>query len=119
MIRPIKNDKLVKVLQKRKVILDNCEKLIKDKKEIDDKLQKEGYQMNKLKDKTSDLMDKYKDTIDAGKPLEEFAYIARVFLEGDNAFLEIRDQVDDVYKTKEEIKEHIIEKRKADEKKKD
>ena len=92
MIQTIKNDKLVKILTERGklfkelgVINEELIKLDKDRKKI-------GYKMDKLKDKTSVIMDKEK--IELG----EFDIISRVFIENGECKVEIVDRVEEFKK---------------------
>jgi len=91
MIYKIESQKLVKILEDRKAILDQSRDLLDQKEKLEKELAKLGYKMNKLKDKTAPFIEKFqKET-----SLEEFDYIARIFIERNQAFVETKNQVQD------------------------
>lgn len=103
----LRDKKLTKILQERKAIMDESKGWLKKKDEIDKKLTKIGYRMNKLKEDTAKIIKNNEKTIASGEPLEEFEYIALVTLEKGVPLIEIKDQIED-------YKQLIREKKKED-----
>ena len=87
----IDNPKLVKILEERGKVLTEARKKQTDVEAIQKEQAKLGYKMDRLKDKTTPIMDEELKNL----KVEEFGYVARVFLKDGCAYVEIRNQVDD------------------------
>ena len=97
------NKQLIKILKDREVEFKKAQELQATAEKINKELTALGYKMNRLKEKTSQVLNK--EDIE----LSEFEIITEVKLEKGEPILEIVDQV-------EEYKKLIL-KKKADEKK--
>jgi len=92
MIKVINNDKLKEILTEREVIVNKARELNLKKEKIEKEMVKSGYKMNKLRDKTSKIIDK--ENIELG----EFDIIARVFVEDGECKVEIVDKIEEFKK---------------------
>ena len=97
------NKQLIKILKDREVEFKKAQELQTTAEKINKELTALGYKMNRLKEKTSQVLNK--ENIE----LTDFEIITEVKLENGEPILEIVDQV-------EEYKKLIL-KKKADEKK--
>jgi len=97
------NKQLIKILKDREVEFKKAQELQTTAEKINKELTALGYKMNRLKEKTSQVLNK--ENIE----LTDFEIITEVRLENGEPILEIVDQV-------EEYKKLIL-KKKADEKK--
>jgi len=88
----IENDKLKKILEDRQVIFDNIGEINKVIVAKDKERTAEGYKMDKLKEKTADILKK--QNLD----LEEFEDIGAVKLIKGEIVLEIFDYVEEYKK---------------------
>jgi len=88
----IENDKLKKILEDRQVIFDNIGEINKVIVAKDKERTAEGYKMDKLKEKTADILKK--QNLD----LEEFEDIGAVKLVKGEIVLEIFDYVEEYKK---------------------
>ena len=112
MIKTIKNDKLKDILIKRGEIFKEINKLNKEIVDLDTKRKKEAYKMDKLKDKTSGVIDK------EDIKLEEFDVITQVYLEEGECKIEIINELEENTRPKtkeetEEIKKQLRERKKG------
>jgi len=88
----IENDKLKKILEDRQVIFDNIGEINKVIVAKDKERTAEGYKMDKLKEKTADILKKQ------NLVLEEFEDIGAVKLVKGEIVLEIFDYVEEYKK---------------------
>ena len=96
MIHFVENKKLKKILEKRGGIFEEQQELEEQRKEIDKKLEKLGYTMQRLKDKTVPLTKKESK----GLNLKEFEMVVRTGVDKKNGkpFIEVIDQVEEFKK---------------------
>jgi hypothetical protein len=87
----IKNGKLKKILEERGVIFREMDEINKKLVELDKRRTALGYKMDRLKEKTSPIIDEAKPTFELG----EFELVTRVLLEKDEPTVEIVDQVEE------------------------
>lgn len=88
----LKNDKLGKILEDRTVLYNEIGKINEELVELDKERTKLGYKMNKLKEKTSVIMDKLMPSLNLG----EFEVVSKVYLNKYNKpEIEIVDKVEE------------------------
>ena len=95
----IDNDKLSKILKERGIIFKQVGEINEQIVELDKERTKLGYQMDKLKEKTATIIEKYKDSFNIGK----YEIIASVGI-NDNRENEVTiiDQVEEYQKMLDE-----------------
>jgi len=92
MLKTIKDDKLKSILEERGIVFKKIQELNEQIVVLDKERTKEGYKMNKLKEKTKVIMDKQKFNLD------EFEFISSIFLEKGECKVEILDRVEEFKK---------------------
>lgn len=102
----IKDEKLIKILEKRGELLKDILAQNELKDSIEKEMTKLGYKMNDLKEKTKIIVDK----LEIDKTLKEFEFVAKVYMEEGKAYYEVQNQV-------EEYKNALREEAKKEEKK--
>jgi len=102
MKQEIKSEKLIKILKMRGVAVNAGRKLQEEIETLQKKQQKEGYKLDRLKDKTTSIIKPIEDE------LAEFEYIEKVYLEDDKAYMTIEDKIE---KYKELVREKKDEKK--------
>lgn len=85
----IKNDKILKILEKKGGLIDKGRELTKQIEGLEKERNKVGLQVQKLKDKTAHLMDK------EDIKTEEFEYVASVDLKDGEVVLTIKDAIEE------------------------
>lgn len=98
----IKNDKLVKILEERQVIIDEIDAMNKEQFRIEDEKKKLGYKLNRLKEKTDVIIQK------ENIKLEEFDFIGDVYLKDGKAMYRIENILEAWFKPKEQVAKEII-----------
>ena len=86
----------------RGVAVNAGRKLQEEIEALQKKQQKEGYKLDRLKDKTTSIIKPIEDE------LAEFEYIEKVYLEDDKAYMTIEDKIE---KYKELVREKKDEKK--------
>jgi septation ring formation regulator EzrA len=91
----IDNSKLKAILEERAVIYEEIGEINKKIVELDKERTKQGYKMDRLKEKTQQIMEKIQSRFE----LKEFEFIARVSLaNGGEPTIEILDKVEEYIK---------------------
>lgn len=90
----IKNAKLVKVLEKRGVVVKEIEVINKAIKDLETDRNKLGYKMNALKDKTRLIV----GDMGIEKDLGEFDVVTDIYIEKGKAYYDIENEIE-LYKT--------------------
>jgi signal recognition particle subunit SEC65 len=88
----IKDAKLVTILEERAIYHKEIGRIMEQLMALDKEKTKLGYKLDKLKEKTKVIMDK------ENPKLEEFEFVARVFLDKGKAFYEVLDQIEEYKK---------------------
>ena len=88
----IQDKKLDEILKERAVIHKAIGEIMQKMMDLDKEKTKLGYKMDKLKEKTKVIMDKL------NPKLEEFEFIARVFMEDGKSYYEVLDQIEEYKK---------------------
>jgi seryl-tRNA synthetase len=88
----IQNDKLYKILEERGVIFNEIHAINEKLIELDTERKKLGFKMDRLKEKTSKIMEKI------NPKLEEFEIVSRIFIENNKAYYEVVNLVEEYKK---------------------
>jgi signal recognition particle subunit SEC65 len=94
----IKNEKLVEILKERAELHKELGDINENLMALDKERTKNGYKMDKLKEKTKVIMDKL------NPKLEEFEVISRVYLEKGKPVYEVIDMIEEYKKQIRESK---------------
>jgi seryl-tRNA synthetase len=88
----IQNDKLYNILEERGVIFNEIHAINEKLIELDTERKKLGFKMDRLKEKTSKIMEKI------NPKLEEFEIVSRIFIENNKAYYEVVNLVEEYKK---------------------
>lgn len=98
----INNDKLGKILDERAIIFKEITSINEKLNELDQERTKLGYKLDRLKEKTAPIVEKYTKDFD----LQEFEVITKVYLNDEKQpEVEIINMVDEYAKQLRESKE--------------